>query len=70
MAEGDGAAVDVHSLRVELELSHASDCLGGKRLVELDEVEIADLDPCPPEGFAGGRDRSHSHDVRVHPGNS
>ena len=41
MAERDGAAVGIHPLRIELEVSNAGDDLGGERLVQLDEVHVA-----------------------------
>ena len=42
VTEGHGAAVDVELLGVDLELAGERYALGGERLVELDEIEVAD----------------------------
>ena len=42
MAQRDGAAVDVDPRGIELELADAGDGLGGKGLVQLDQVELID----------------------------
>src|SRR5260370_34295077 len=43
MAEGDGAAVDVHTRPVPIQLFAVGQSLGRKGFVDLDQVEVADL---------------------------
>ena len=43
VADGDGAAVDVDLGRIEAQLAHHAERLGGEGLVGLDQVEVADL---------------------------
>ena len=43
MAETDARAIDVADITVDVELPLACEVLGGERLVELDEIEVADL---------------------------
>src|SRR4051812_3718225 len=43
VAEGDRAAVDVEALFVDPELAHAGDHLRGEGLVDLDQVDVAQL---------------------------
>src|SRR5438477_487498 len=68
VAERDRAAVHVHLLRVETELADHDEALGGERLVQLDEIEVGDGDPCPSEKLAHGRDRPDAHHSRIDPG--
>ena len=42
VAEGDGAAVDVGDLVGDAEVGHRGDADGGERLVELEQVDVAD----------------------------
>src|SRR5579884_1735198 len=44
VAESDGAAVDVHLLRIGAEAARGNDRDAGERLVDLEEVDIADLE--------------------------
>ena len=64
MAERDGAAVEVDLARVDAELAHAGERLGGEGLVELDDVDVLDLEAGARERLAARRDRTDAHDLR------
>src|SRR5215207_2275763 len=68
VAEGDGAAVDVGPLPVELELAVAGQDLGRERLVDLDHVDLGERPAELGQQLLGGRDNPPAHDVRVDPG--
>jgi hypothetical protein len=42
VTDGDGAAVDVHDVVGDAEVAHGGDTDGGERLVELEQVDVAD----------------------------
>src|SRR5262249_22210676 len=68
MAQREGAAVQVHPLRVETQLADDGQALRRERLVQLDEVELARVDPCTLEQLAHGRHRPDAHHTRVDTG--
>src|SRR6185369_15866295 len=68
MAEGDRPAVDVDLRRIQTELVDANERLRRERLVQLDQIEVADRDSGPLECLARRRNRSVSHDRRVDAG--
>ena len=70
MAERDGAAVRVDVLGVvrQPELAQAGQRLRGERLVQLDHVEVADLEPEPRHQLLRRRHRADAHDARRHAG--
>ena len=65
MAERNRAAVHVHALRIETELADDLKALRGERLVQFDQVEIADLEARARENLPHGRDRADAHDPRI-----
>jgi Kef-type K+ transport system membrane component KefB len=68
VADCDRAAVDVDQVGVELQLVGHGHRLGGKRLVDLDQREIAQLPARPGQHPGHGRYRADAHVVRVHAG--
>src|ERR671923_1310754 len=61
MAERDRAPVDVHSFFVETELSEDDEALRREGFVQLDEVDLACVDPDSPEELPHGRHRPDAH---------
>ena len=70
MAERNRAAIRVDEVGIFLdaELAQARDALGSEGFIELDQVEIADLDPEPVHQFFRRRHRADAHDARRHSG--
>ena len=74
VAERDARAVDVDALPVaraeaaESPLTAAGQHLRGERLVELDQVDVAELKSGSLEGELSGRHRADAHGARRHPG--
>jgi hypothetical protein len=70
VADGDGAAVDVHLGRVPGRAPCSPRAgLGGEGLVGFDQVEIGDgFQPARAQRLAAGRDRAGAHDRRVDAG--
>ena len=68
MAERDGAAmrVELRAGGIDAEFTHRGDDLGGERLVELDEVEIADRQAKPCHQLPAGRHRADAHDIGLY----
>ena len=56
MAQGDGAAVDVHLVHVRLHDLGPGEHHGGEGLVDLDHVEVRELHPGLSEDLLGGVD--------------
>ena len=65
VAERDRAAVDVHALLVEAEVAHDGEALRGEGLVQLDQVDVADLHARARQQLAHGGNRPDAHDARV-----
>ena len=65
MAEGDGPAVHVQPVGVDLEIAGGGDHLDGEGLVDLDQVDVGDGQPGPGQRPAAGLDRSEAHDLRA-----
>ena len=68
MADGNRAAVHVHNRRVPTHVFVHSAGLGGKGLIRLDQIEIANFPACLIQRLAAGIDRADAHDRRVKPG--
>ena len=68
MADRDRAAVHVHLRLVDPELAHDRERLRGERLVQLDEVEVADREPGAVEQLAHRGHRPDPHHARVDTG--
>src|SRR5258707_3451455 len=66
MAEGDGAAVYVELVAVEVQLPVARQNLRGERFVELDQIDLVQPHACTGEHFARGRHGTNAHDLRIH----
>lgn len=69
MADGDGAAaihVDYRRIPAHVLVHRAG--LGGKGLVRLDQIKVANLPAGPVERLAAGMDRADAHDRGVKPG--
>ena len=64
----DRAAVDIYLLAVHTKLADHDEALRGEGLVELDEVQLANLDPGPFHQFPDGGDRPSAHHPGVDPG--
>src|SRR5450631_1553146 len=64
VADGDGSAVDVQLVRVDLEEVAAVHGLGGEGLVQLPQVDVLDLEVVLGEKLRDGEDRSDPHLVR------
>ena len=65
MAHGDGAAVDVDAGGVDAERLHEAQHHGGEGLVDLEEVDVADLHAALAQDLFGHRHRAGQHDRRV-----
>ena len=63
VAQGNGAAEDVHLLRIQLQLAHDGEALGGEGLVELEDVDVLDLHAGAGQHLGAGLDRAHTHDL-------
>ena len=68
MPEGDRAAVDVHLGRIKSQLARDGDRLRGKGLVQLEEIDVAGLQPCALEHLAHRRHRADAHHLRIDAG--
>src|SRR5882724_3889955 len=66
MAERNRPAMRVDEIGIVLdaELPQAGYPLRGKGLIELDQIEVADLEAKPLHQFAGRRHRADAHDAR------
>src|SRR6478735_2069749 len=70
VADGDGAAVDVEAVEVDAEVLVGRHDLGGERLVDLDEVDVADAHAGVAQRVLRGLDRAEAHDLRRQPGHA
>ena len=70
VAERDRAAVDVGPLAVEAELLLDGEVLRRERLVDLDEIDVADLEPRAVQRAADRRRRADAHDLRIAAGDA
>src|SRR3990172_13203729 len=61
MAEGDGAAVHVQLIQVDLQLPNASKNLRGKGLVHFDEIDLLHGESGSLERLLGRRNRPDAH---------
>jgi hypothetical protein len=70
MTERDRAAVGVHlgGIVGQAELAQAGKHLGGEGFIDLDQIEVADLEPQALHQLAGRRHRTDAHDARRHAG--
>src|SRR6266511_879687 len=68
MPKRDRAAVHVHLLLVETELTDDGEALRGERFVQLDEVDLLDPDAGSLEQLPYGRDRADAHHARIDTG--
>jgi hypothetical protein len=66
VAEGDGAAVDVHLLLLELEAADDGEGLGGEGLVQLHEVEVVHAEAEARQQLLRRGHRADAHGARVH----
>ena len=55
VAEGDGASVDVDAVRIEVEFPDDGQGLGGKGLVEFDQVDVGQGEAGAAEGFGNAK---------------
>ena len=63
MAERHGAAVEVEGPLVDPEIAHAGQRLRSERLIELDHLDVADLEPGAGQRFPRRGDRPDAHDL-------
>src|SRR5215510_606552 len=70
MTERNSTAVHVHVVSIELESLLNREILSCKRLINLDEIDIRQLQPCLLQCDLGGRHGTDTHDLRRHPGHS
>ena len=68
MAERDRSAVDVDALGVDSQLAHDGHALRRERLVQLDQVDVADRDAGALEQLSHRRDRPDAHHARINAG--
>ena len=68
VAQGDGAAVDVHLAHVKAQFPGHGNALRGKGLVGLDQVHVGDGLAGLGQRLGRGRGRADAHDLRVHAG--
>src|SRR5438105_690732 len=68
MADGDGAAPDIHLLRIGFQQLDYGQCLGGEGLVDLDQVHVFKLQAGAFEGLVRGWDRTDAHDRGIDAG--
>src|SRR3954447_14435408 len=64
VADGDRTAVHVHAVAVEAEFSDDGKALRCERLVQLDEIELADRNARASEKLANRRHRPDPHQTR------
>src|SRR4051812_31873201 len=67
MTQRNGAAIDVDPRLVEAEFAHAGKRLGREGLVEFDDVNLVDGQPCALERLAACRHRTDAHVFWIHP---
>jgi hypothetical protein len=60
MPECDGATVDVQPIWIDGQTLQTSEHLGGKRFVELDEIDLVEREPGLSQHFPNGRNRSQA----------
>ena len=72
VANGDGAAVGVQArvIKGDAELLAAAQYLGGKGLVDLDDVHVVQAQPGAAESFLAGFNRTQTHDAGGNAGDS
>ena len=68
MADGDGAAVDVHLAGIPAHVFVDRAGLGGEGFVGFDQIEVLVLPSRPRQRLAAGRDRPGAHHRRIDPG--
>ena len=68
MPQGDGAAVDVGDGRVDPQLAHHRQGLGGEGLIEFSALDVFQLPGGTGQGLAGCLDRTQAHEPRVQGG--
>ena len=66
MADGNGAAIDIYGVRVEVEIPYAGERLRRKGFIQLKQTYIRNLKACAFEQFLRRRHRSYAHVCRVH----
>ena len=65
MAECNGAAIDVDSGAVELQIADAREDLRRERFIKLDQIELGGRDSSAGERLPCGRYRAESHTTRI-----
>ena len=65
MAHGNGAAIDVHQVRVHLKRLHKAQHDRGKGLIDFKEVDIPDFHPMIFQDFLGHGHGASQHDCGV-----
>ena len=68
MAEGDGSAIDVELVAIEVKFTVAGEDLSGEGFVEFDEIEVSKLEAVFCFEFTDGRNGTNSHEARVDSG--
>src|ERR1041385_4836287 len=68
VAEGDGAAVEVHAFGIEIEAADACDALRGEGFVELDGIEVRGAKAGAREKLLRRGDGALAHVVRIDAG--
>ena len=68
VAERDGAAVDVQSLRIDWQLAQAGNHLCGKRLVQLDQIHLLERQSGELQHFSNCRHRPDAKPLRFDTG--
>src|SRR5690625_5305053 len=66
MADGDSATVDIELLIRYFQLPLAVQRLAGERLVDLEQIDVADAEAGPLEQFADSGHRADAHLIGIH----
>src|SRR5258706_12260929 len=67
MTKGDGTAIDVEFLLVDLQFAYALQDLDSESLVQFDQIDIFDVESGALQDLARSRDRTKAHVGGVNP---
>ena len=65
MAQGNGAAMDIHHGGIQVQFARHCNTLAGERLVQFVQVDVGGGQPSLLKGLGDGMHRAHAHDPRL-----
>ena len=64
VSQGDGTAIDINQLQIQIEFLDDGQGLGGEGFVEFDQIDVALFQPGHLQGCRNRLDRTDTHDLR------